>query len=97
MKVLLIVHPEMDHMEAQVFVGLTQLLGEENVITYPFKKSYYGVSDNTYVLADGKIGMRSPYEAMIPRRGESLTKEAIHEIWDQIDLVIIGTVRTYFF
>ena len=95
MKVLLIVHPEMDHQEAFTFVGLTKLIGEENVITCPFKKSYYGIGDDDYILDDGKKGFTSPYEGILPRKGIPFSLSKIKEIWDTIDLVVMGTVRTY--
>lgn len=95
MKILLINHPEMDHIEAMTFAGMTKLLGSENVITYPFKKSYYGIADGDYILDDGKKGFTSQYEGIVPRKGNPMNIEGIKEIWDEINLVIMGTVRTY--
>lgn len=95
MKVLILTDPQMDHLCAMTFSGMTKLLGSENVITYPFKKSYYGLADDDYILDDGKKGFTSQYEGIIPRKGNPLNVENIKEVWDEIDLVIMGTVRTY--
>lgn len=85
----------MDHLEAMMFAGFCHLLGDENVVTYPFKKSYYGMADDTYILDGGKTGYTSPYEALVPRKGEPLDITGIKEIWDEFLLIVMGTVRTY--
>lgn len=42
MKVLYVDHPEADYLAAQLYIGLCQELGKENVIDYPYKDSYHG-------------------------------------------------------
>ena len=42
MKVLFIDHPEADFMAATLYLGLCQELGAENVVDYPYKRSYHG-------------------------------------------------------
>lgn len=42
MKILFVDHPEADYLAGQIYLGLCQELGPENVIDYPFKKSFHG-------------------------------------------------------
>jgi len=61
-KILLISDPEADYGQYFLWRGLAQLLGDENVVTFPFKKSYYGEVDKDYILPDGKTGYTAPYD-----------------------------------
>lgn len=52
----------MDYLHYMLTDGLIQVLGEENVILYPFKKAYAGGADDWYILDDGKTGFTSPIQ-----------------------------------
>lgn len=49
MKILYISDPEPDMGSAQLYMGLWQLLGEENVVDFPYKNAYHG----KYELLEG--------------------------------------------
>lgn len=55
-RVLYVDHPEGDFQSAIVFTGLCQVLGPENVVDYPYKKSFHGLM-HTYP---------SPYAVAVP-------------------------------
>jgi Glycosyl transferases group 1 len=55
-RVLYVDHPEGDFQSAIVFTGLCQVLGPENVVDYPYKKSFHGLMHN----------YPSPYAVSIP-------------------------------
>lgn len=94
MRALFLVHPELDHLEYQVFDGLCRILGDENVITYPRKKIYYGEIANDYILDDGKLGYTAPPEYILPRKRLEMSLEEIKVNIDIFDFVI-SSPRTY--
>ena len=104
MKILFLSHPEQDYLCAMTFNGLCELLGEENVILYPFKLSYMGprpnmpgYNDFAYLLHnENKRGMTgwSPY--IKPRRLRIYPmEEIIDNEMDKIDLIILSSPRHY--
>lgn len=90
-KVLFLCHPEMDHLEYHCFDGLCQICGDENIVTYPYKKIYYGETADDYTLDDGKRGYTSPPEYTLPRKPPSPFDGNV----DDFDLVILATARRY--
>jgi hypothetical protein len=46
MKILYLVHPQFDLGEFNLYMGLCDIIGVENVIVFPKKSLYYGVVDN---------------------------------------------------
>lgn len=95
MKVLLLAHPEMDYLEYYIFDGLCKILGDENVITYPFKKSYYGIVHDDYILDDGKTGNTGPASFMLHRQPNPWPLKSIIQRWSEFKLLIVGSPRTY--
>ena len=73
MKVLLLTHPELDHMGYMTYDGLCRNIGDDNVITYPPKQIYYGEIAKDYILDDGKRGFTAPPEYMT-RRNKPIEK-----------------------
>lgn len=95
MKILYLTHPESDYGEYFLFNGLCDLLGEKNIVTYPFKRSYYGEMDNTYILDDGKQGMTLPGGHVVAReRNEWSYKEIANRI-TEFGFMILSSPRTY--
>jgi len=65
MKVLFLNHPESDFGGAFLYNGLCQLIGEENVFDYPYKKSYHG-EVHTYSIPKIENGVTGPLPWMQP-------------------------------
>ena len=95
MKVLFLCHPELDIGEYCLFNGLCELLGDENVVTFPYKKIYNGQIADDYVLDDGKKGYTPPYDYMLKRNQKPQTIEEIVKNINIFDLVILASARTY--
>jgi len=95
MKVLYLVHPEQDYGEYYLFNGLCEILGEENVVTYPFKKSYYGLPHDDYILDDGKKGFTAPGDNIVGRKVNNWDFMAICERIEEFDYIILTSARTY--
>lgn len=88
----------MDYMHYMLTDGLVQILGEENVIIYPFKKAYAGCVDDWYMLDDGKRGFTSPLEQS--KCWENLKQHNIKNIIQGIkngefEFIILFSARTY--
>ncbi len=77
MKILFLNHPEQDYGEFFLFDGLCELFGDENIVTFPWKKSYYGIADRGYILDDGKRGSTSPCPYMKKRYVDPWSEEEI--------------------
>lgn len=94
-KILYLTHPELDYGEAFLFYGLCKLLGDENVVTYPFKKTYYGEIADDYILDDGKTGYTEPVPWMIPKPRNFWTFKDIKKNMDDFDIIVLSSPRTY--
>lgn len=96
MKILWLVHPEQDFGETFIHNGLCELLGEENVILYPFKLSYMGYSDFAYMLHnEHKRGFTSHSPYIKIRRLRIYPFEEIIEEMHNIDLIVLTSPRHY--
>ena len=93
-RVLFLTHPELDHLEYHIFDGLCRVLGDENVITYPLKKIYYGEVADDYILDTGDRGYTAPPEYILPRKLIHLDLDEIIATIDDFDFVI-SSPRTY--
>jgi len=97
MKILYLTHPESDYGDYMLFDGLCRELGDDQIVTFPFKQSYYGQVDNGYILDDGKVGCTAPGSFMEARSA------APHEFADirrmlmarEFDLIVLAAPRTY--
>ena len=66
MKVLYLDHPEADFLAALTYLGLCEELGAENVIDYPYKRSYHGqihTIKSSYTTDPGKTPWQEWYKA----------------------------------
>ncbi len=95
MKILFFNHPEQDYGEFFLFDGLCELFGDENVVTFPWKKSYYGIPDRDYILDDGKRGSTGPCPYMKKRYVDPWSEEKIRSSLDQFKLWVLASPRTY--
>ena len=95
MKILLLSDPQSDYGAYYLFNGLCQVLGDNNVITYPFKKSYYGMTDDTYVLDDGKMGCTNPGAFIVAREPNEWNIGEIAENIGIFDYIVLTSGRTY--
>ena len=93
-KVLYLTHPEMCHLEYHIFNGLCEILGDENVITYPLKRIYFGEVADDYVLDSGQKGFTEPPEYILPRKKIEKSMEEIKKEVDTFDLILFSN-RTY--
>lgn len=94
-KVLYLTHPELDYGEAFLFYGLCKILGDNNVVTYPYKKTYYGEVADDYILDDGKRGWTEPTPWMIPKQKNCWTIEDIKKNISEFDIIVLSSARTY--
>ena len=92
-RVLFLCHPESDWQEMGIFDGLCRLLGDDNVITYPYKPTYYGLVDRNYKLPEGRYGFTSPPEQIPPRQEGPWSKQRILDHIDTFDLVYLASLR----
>lgn len=88
----------MDYLHYMLTDGLIQVLGEENVILYPFKKAYAGEVDDWYMLDDGKTGFTAPIQQSMC--WENLRQLDIKDIIQDIksgefEFIILFSARTY--
>lgn len=111
MKVLFLDHPEADFLSGQVYLGLCQALGPENVVDYPYKKSYHGVLHEYPSVYDrnpggtlwqswqatdqGNVGKTGPFSWMIPQPGREWTEDEIVTRIADFDVVVLASPRPY--
>lgn len=95
MKTLWLCHPEQDYGEFFLWDGISRIIGEENVITYPWKKSYFGLVDDQYILDDGKIGKTGPCPYMKKRYVEPWSEDKIQASINEFSLWVLASPRTY--
>jgi len=97
MKILFLDEMQQDYGSYFLFNGLCELLNEDNILLYPFKLSYLGYTDKSYVLyPEKKRGMTcwSPY---IKKR-DNLRIYPLEEVVEEmssIDLIILSSPRYY--
>ncbi len=96
-KILIFADPESDYGQYMIWLGLVRLFGDENVVTYPYKKTYYGEVANDYILPDGKQGFTSPcdFYKTRPVKPHIWTTDEIVEHISEFNLIIIGSLRKY--
>ena len=95
MKILYLAHPEQDYGEYYLFNGLCYLYGSNNIVTYPFKKSYYGLVDKDYILDSGDKGYTAPGEYIIPKPMNQWDLEEIVNRIAEFNIIILSSGRTY--
>lgn len=92
-KILFLEHRESDYQSQSIFDGFCRLLGDENIVVYPWKPSFYGMTDTGYKLPDGKYGCTTPPPQLRPRKCDPWSKEKILDFIDEFDLVYIASCR----
>ena len=96
-KILWLSHNEQDYGCYMAFNGLCELLGQDNVITYPAKLSYLGINDKFYWLHnENKFGATGVASYIKPRRMRIYQlEEIIEEEMQNIDLIVLSSPRIY--
>lgn len=94
-KILVFEHPEQCYGSFFLFDGLSRILGDDQIITYPWKKSYFGLVDDSYILDDGKRGKTGPSPYMKKRFVEPWSLGEIKKRIDEFSLWILMAPRTY--
>jgi len=94
-KVLFLNHPEADFGEFYLYNGFCELLGAENVIDVPFKRSYHGEVHNYSgyprgysegeplhwgLVGTGTRGCTAPFEYARPRAGSERSHEEVLDL-----------------
>lgn len=81
MKVLYLEHPESDFLATHIYLGLCEELGPDNVVDYPYKRSYHGETHlypNPYPSSDTTTsGCTSPFAWMPAQPGREYDREEI--------------------
>jgi hypothetical protein len=97
MKILFLDEMQQDYGTYYLFNGLCELLGEESLILYPFKLSYLGYTDQSYILYsdNNKRGMTcwSPY--IKKRNLRIFPLEEVVEEMPNIDFIVLASPRYY--
>lgn len=109
MKVLYLDHPESDYLAAQVYLGLCQVLGPENVVDYPRKDSYHGLVHEYPSQYDvdpgdsrwekwrrdgtGPMGSTSPFPWMIAQDSRAWGRDEILARAWEFDLAVLASPR----
>lgn len=94
-RVLMLCHPEMDHLAYAMYDGLYKVLGKDNLAIYPFVKHYQGDIDNWYTLDDGKKGFTSA-PGYVSRH--ETTERSFDDLVNNIrsfDIIYLSSARTY--
>ncbi len=94
-KVLMLAHPEMDHLAYMMFDGLCKVLGAQNIFVYPFVWHYTGGVDQDYILDDGKKGYTAPPGYVSSHDNPNLSFDELAGMMDEFDIVYLSSARTY--
>ena len=95
MKILQYTHEEMDYGESYLWAGLCQICGNENVVTYPLKKIYYGMVADDYILDSGQTGFTGVPEYIKPQPLVQWSFEEIVNRINEFDLFVLSSPRTH--
>lgn len=94
-RVLMLCHPEMDHLAYMMYDGLYKVLGKDNLSIYPYVKHYNGGVDDWYTLDDGKKGFTvSPGYISRHETSERSFDDLVNNI-HSFDIIYISSARTY--
>lgn len=101
MKVLFLDHPEADFLAAMVYLGLCQELGAENVVDYPYKRSYHGEVHrypSNYVRDPGSNwdngeGVTAPFAWFQAQPGREWSRDEVLSRMGEFALVVLASPR----
>lgn len=94
-KVLMLAHPEMDHLSYMMFDGLYKVLGAQNIFVYPFVNHYAGGVDKDYILDDGNKGYTAPPGYASHHENPNMSFDELAGMIDEFDIVYLSSARTY--
>lgn len=94
-KVLMLTHPENDHLAYMMYDGLYKVLGKDNLYMYPFVKHYVGEIDTYYVHDDGKTGCTTPAAYMSSHDSPKKTFDELANNINSFDIIYLSSGRTY--
>lgn len=94
-RILLLADPQSDYGAEMLFDGLCRLMGDENIIVYPFVKHYYGGIDDDYFLDNEQKGWTAPGDYMPLRKELPWTREQILDRIKEFKLAVLTSPRTY--
>lgn len=108
MKILYLDHPEADFLSAIVYTGLCELLGADNVVDYPRKKSYHGECHrypSIYTRDPGSMpwqhwdgngdGVTSPFAWMQTHESKEWSRQEVIDRISEFSLAILASPRKY--
>lgn len=94
-KVLMLAHPELDHLAYMMFNGLYKVLGEQNIYVYPYVRHYQGGIDDWYDLDDGKRGFTVPPGYTGRHKTPEKTFDELADMIDEFDIMYLSSARSY--
>ena len=94
-KVLMLAHPEMDHLAYMMYNGLYKVLGKDNLSVYPFVKHYQGGVDDWYTLDDGKRGQTAPTGYIGKHDTHERSFDDLVNNIHSFDIIYLSSARTY--
>jgi len=95
-KILYITAPEADFQSSLIYKGLCNVLGVENVVDFPLKKSYHGETERYSlkpIYGTDEEGVTAPFEWFIAEPYHNWTVDEIGNNAEVFDFVILESVR----
>ncbi len=94
-KVLMLAHPEMDHLAYMMYNGLYKILGKDNLSIYPFVKHYQGGIDDWYILDNGQKGYTKPPGYIGKHETPERSFDYLTDNINSFDVIYLSSGRTY--
>lgn len=94
-KVLILAHPESDHLAYMMYNGLYKILGKENIDIYPYIRHYQGGTDDWYILDDGKKGYTVPMAYTCKHETPEKSFDELSNNINSYDIIYLSSGRTY--
>ncbi len=94
-KVLMLAHPELDHLQYMIYDGLYKVLGKDNLVVYPYVNHFSGSVDQGYILDDGKRGYTEAPGYVSKHETPLRSFEDLAQNIHSFDIIYLCSGRTY--
>ena len=107
-RVLFCDHPESDYLAAMLHLGLCQVLGPENVVDYPYKRSYHGETHRypsvyatdpgssehrKWLAGETPMGVTSPFDWYTAQPAREWSRQEVIDNLHGFELVVLASPR----
>lgn len=97
MTILYLEHPEADFLSAMVYLGLCEILGADEVVVYPFKRSYHGETHyypDQYSDVPRPGGVTAPFDWFTaPPGGREWSRDEVIANISNFHLIVLASPR----